>query len=298
MTSPRPISSSSAPAWAGRRWRMRWRRPGASILILEKGEQLPARPENRDARAIFQRGYFRPKEDWFDAEGRPFNPGNYYVHGGNSKFYGAVLIRYRARGFRRHRACRRRSRRPGRSAMTSSSPGTTRPRRSSRCAARPGEDPTEPPRSDRFPFPPVPDEAPIAETRERLRKRRACIPSRCRSASTSTAGCKGGQTPWDAFPDARSGKMDAETCALAAGARSTRMSRLETGAEVARLVAGAGRPAHRGGGVSSRAARRGALAPRLVVLAAGRGPLGRHPAAPRAPKAGSPTAPTWSAAIS
>ena len=33
------------------------------------------------------------------APGRPFNPGNYYYVGGNSKLYGAVLIRYRAEDF-------------------------------------------------------------------------------------------------------------------------------------------------------------------------------------------------------
>ena len=33
------------------------------------------------------------------AAGQPFNPGNYYYVGGNSKFYGAVLIRYRAEDF-------------------------------------------------------------------------------------------------------------------------------------------------------------------------------------------------------
>src|SRR4051812_3493583 len=72
---------------------------GASILILEKGTQLLTAPENRDARAIFQRGHFRPKENWYDSQGKAFNPGNYYVHGGNSKFYGAVLIRYREQDF-------------------------------------------------------------------------------------------------------------------------------------------------------------------------------------------------------
>ena len=72
---------------------------GARILILEKGHQLADIPENRDARAIFQRGHFRPKEHWYDADGAPFSPGNYYNHGGNSKFYGAVLLRYRAEDF-------------------------------------------------------------------------------------------------------------------------------------------------------------------------------------------------------
>ena len=69
---------------------------GARILILERGERLVDRPETRDGRAIYQRGVFRPKETWFDAAGAAFNPGNYYYVGGNTKLYGAVLIRYRA----------------------------------------------------------------------------------------------------------------------------------------------------------------------------------------------------------
>ena len=49
---------------------------GARILILERGERLVDGPQTRDARAIFQRGVFRPQETWFDAAGAPFNPGN------------------------------------------------------------------------------------------------------------------------------------------------------------------------------------------------------------------------------
>ena len=36
---------------------------GANMLILEAGERLEDRPENRDQRAIFVRGRFRPKEN-------------------------------------------------------------------------------------------------------------------------------------------------------------------------------------------------------------------------------------------
>ncbi len=78
---------------------------GASIVILEAGDHLTDRPENRDQRAIFQRGHFRPRESWYEADGSAFNPGNYYNVGGNSKFYGAVLFRYRREDFEemRHR---------------------------------------------------------------------------------------------------------------------------------------------------------------------------------------------------
>ena len=72
---------------------------GRRILILERGERLPDTPEARDPVAIFARGHYRPDEHWLDGDGKPFNPGNYYVAGGNSKFYGAVLIRYRAEDF-------------------------------------------------------------------------------------------------------------------------------------------------------------------------------------------------------
>lgn len=51
---------------------------GARIVILEKGHQLQDSPENRDPRAIFQRGHFRPKENWYGPDGVAFNPGNYY----------------------------------------------------------------------------------------------------------------------------------------------------------------------------------------------------------------------------
>src|SRR6476660_2927546 len=72
---------------------------GAQIRILERGSRLRDSADARDARAIFQRGVFRPDETWLDGAGQPFNPGNYYYVGGNSKLYGAVLFRYRARDF-------------------------------------------------------------------------------------------------------------------------------------------------------------------------------------------------------
>ena len=73
---------------------------GRRIVILERGERLADCPEARDDRAIFERGHFRPDERWHTPEGEAFNPGNYYYVGGNSKLYGAVLIRYRAEDFR------------------------------------------------------------------------------------------------------------------------------------------------------------------------------------------------------
>ena len=157
---------------------------GARILILEKGHQLPDTPENRDARAIFQRGHFRPKERWYDSAGAPFNPGNYYNHGGNSKFYGAVLTALSRRGFRRHRPCGRRC--PGLAVPLCRTRALVRPRRAALpgpgCA---GRGPDRAAARQPFPHPPVPDEPAIARV-ARSRRRSGFTPFRCRSGSTST----------------------------------------------------------------------------------------------------------------
>ncbi len=73
---------------------------GARILILEKGERL-----TRSTRDPRRRGpssaaaSIAPEEIWFSPDGQGFNPGNYYYVGGNTKFYGAVMLRYRKEDF-------------------------------------------------------------------------------------------------------------------------------------------------------------------------------------------------------
>jgi choline dehydrogenase-like flavoprotein len=209
---------------------------GASILILEKGRQLPERPENRDARAIFQRGIFRPSESWHDATGTPFNPGNYYVHGGNSKFYGAVLARYRAEDF------------GGIAHADGDAPAWPfrygemanwydQAERIFRVRGRLGEDPTEPPHGRPYDFEPVPDERAVAEVRECLR-RIGLRPYSLPLGVDIERWLGHGRQSWDAFPDARTGKMDAETCALLPALAHDNV-RIESGADVKRLVTGA-----------------------------------------------------------
>ena len=73
---------------------------GLKILVLEKGERILPSPEARDDVAIFQNGHFAPTEKWMGSDGTPFVAGNYYAVGGNSKFYGAVMYRYRETDFR------------------------------------------------------------------------------------------------------------------------------------------------------------------------------------------------------
>jgi choline dehydrogenase-like flavoprotein len=209
---------------------------GASITILERGEQIMPSEHARSARSIFQQGYYRPSETWRDADGREFNPGNYYYVGGNSKFYGAVLLRYRARDFEALEHA---------DGVSPAWPISYEDLEPWYCAAErlfevrgtTGEDPTEPRHSAPYPHAPVPDEPPIAAARDRLR-RQGLHPFSLPLAIDIDRWLAHGQTPWDAFPDTRCGKLDAETASLAKAMASGDVS-LVTGALVERLTVSA-----------------------------------------------------------
>ncbi|MEL6960633.1 MAG: GMC family oxidoreductase [Pseudomonadota bacterium] len=205
---------------------------GRRILILERGEHLRPSPQDRDADAIFGHGVFRPKEVWIDGQDRPFNPGNYYCVGGNSKFYGAALIRYRASDF---------------DAVTH--PGGATPgwpisysdleeqyqaaEELYQVRGRETDDPTEPDHSGDYPHPPVPDEPDMADLRERIR-RAGLHPSHIPLGVDLSAWLAAGQTTWDAYPNTCGAKMDAETCGLSHALSQENVS-LRTGCAVTSL---------------------------------------------------------------
>lgn len=211
---------------------------GRRILILERGERLHDCPEARDDAAIFGRGHFRPDEVWLDAEGTPFNPGNYYHAGGNSKFYGAVLMRYRAQDFAPLRHI---------GGVTPGWPFSYDAFERHYQAAENmyqvrgalGADPTEPPHSGRYNFAPVPDEPAIADLRARLRAQ-GLHPGSVPLGVDIERWLAHGKTPWDAFPDTCGGKMDAETIGLNYALQHPNVT-LQTGCRVTRLIAQAGR---------------------------------------------------------
>ncbi|SHH33835.1 Choline dehydrogenase [Cognatiyoonia sediminum] len=205
---------------------------GRRILILERGERLQPSAQDRDPNAIFGEGTFRPNETWLDGTDKPFNPGNYYYVGGNSKIYGAVLIRYRAEDFEpiEH--------------FGGSTPGwpisyadleTDYQAAEDLYAVRGTitEDPTEPPHSGGYAHQPVPDEPDITELRHRL-KRAGLTPCSLPLGVDIDEWLDGGQTTWDAFPNTGEGKMDAETGGLKAALRHDNV-KLKTGCRVASL---------------------------------------------------------------
>lgn len=205
---------------------------GLKILVLEKGERLTHSPEARDDEAIFMRRHFAPTERWMGSDGTPFVAGNYYVVGGNSKYYGAVMYRYRESDFQ------------PRAHLQGSSPGWPiryvdlepwygRAEQLFRVRGATGEDPTEPPHSHDYGWPPVPDEPVMKKVRERLR-RAGIHPASLPLAIDIEAWLAEGKTGWDAFPNTGTGKIDAESGPLT-DALKYKNVRLETGAEVLRL---------------------------------------------------------------
>lgn len=208
---------------------------GARIVILERGERLEPSPYDRDAKAIFGQSRFRAADPWLDGEGRPFEAGNYYMVGGNSKFYGAALIRYREADFApiRHR-----------DGVTPGWPISYGDLEQDYSAAEQmyrvrgldGQDPTDPPRSASYPFAPVPDEADIAELRHRL-TRVGLTPASVPLGVDVETWLGGGAHPWDGHPDTCGGKMDAESIGITEALKHPNVE-LRTGCRVRRLITG------------------------------------------------------------
>ena len=138
---------------------------GKKILILERGGILPREKENWDARAVFAQERYKAKEVWYDRQGRAFHPATYYYVGGNTKVYGAALLRLRREDFGeiRHRG--------GLSpawpiSYEDMAPWYTKAERLYSVHGQRGVDPTEPP-AEPYTHPPVAHEPRIQEIVDR-----------------------------------------------------------------------------------------------------------------------------------
>jgi choline dehydrogenase-like flavoprotein len=177
---------------------------------------------------------------------RRFNPGNFYFVGGNSKLFGAVLLRYRAEDFTEMQH------------LGGVSPAWPFPyeelepwygkaERLFDVRGELGQDPTEPSHSTPYPHGPVPDEPSIARARAELAAQ-GLHPATLPLGVDIDAWLAGGRTPWDGFPNTGQGKRDAETAPLAAALKDPNIE-LITSAHVETLEAGPGaadrgRPLH------------------------------------------------------
>jgi choline dehydrogenase-like flavoprotein len=72
---------------------------GKKILLLERGDYLPREKENWDPVEVFVKNRYVSKDNWYDKDGKAFQPGVHYVVGGATKMYGAALFRLRKEDF-------------------------------------------------------------------------------------------------------------------------------------------------------------------------------------------------------
>jgi choline dehydrogenase-like flavoprotein len=144
---------------------------GATVLLLERGDFLPQEPENWSPEALFLENRYKAQETWLDGAGRPFRPGVHYFVGGNTKVFGAVFMRLRQEDFGEieHEG--------GTSpawpiTYADLEPYYGQAEQLYAVHGAAGEDPTEPPRTTPFPYPPLPQYPYMNNLAEKLRQQR------------------------------------------------------------------------------------------------------------------------------
>lgn len=142
---------------------------GRKILLIERGTWIPREKQNWDSHAVVVEGRYNCGETWRDAHGTAFEPGTHYAVGGNTKFYGAALIRMRESDFGQVDHAGGVS--PAWPIRYSDlEPYYTRAEYLYHVHGERGADPTEPPSSAPYRYPAVSSEPRIAEIREGMQK--------------------------------------------------------------------------------------------------------------------------------
>jgi choline dehydrogenase-like flavoprotein len=214
---------------------------GRRILLLERGDYLPRTRANWDAQTVFVDGAYQASETWYGGDGRAFHPGLHYYVGGNSKVYGAALLRLRERDFDEIRH-------PGGISpawplkYADFEPYYAAAERLFRVHGMRGEDPTEPAASGPFPHPPVSHEPAIQALHEGLQSaglRPFHLPlgillDERDGKPTPTSICIRCDA-FDGFPCLLNGKADAQVICVDPALRENPNLTLLTGAYVSRL---------------------------------------------------------------
>jgi choline dehydrogenase-like flavoprotein len=210
---------------------------GKKILLLERGDFLPRELENWDAKPVFVDGKYISKDAWFDRDGKSFQPQVHYFVGGATKLYGAALYRLRPQDFGEIKHT------DGISPAWPLSYDDFEPWYSAaeqlyEVHGNAGEDPTEGPRSEPYPWPAVSHEPRLQQISDDLAKggyhpfHAPCgillnEADRPRSTCIRCATC-------DGYPCLVHAKADAEVIAVRPLLNRPNVTLL-TGAEVTRL---------------------------------------------------------------
>ena len=143
---------------------------GKRILLLERGDFLPRETDNWSPKAIWADGKYHISGEWTDADtGERFAPKQNYYVGGNTKFYGAILFRFREKDFGAIRHV------DGVSPAwpmdyTDFEPYYTRAEQLYQVHGERGIDPDDPPASAPYPYPAISHEPRIAQLTDDLHR--------------------------------------------------------------------------------------------------------------------------------
>ena len=141
---------------------------GKRILLLERGGWLKREAKNWDPKEVFVKNRYISDDTWFDHKGTAFQPQVHYFVGGATKMYGAALYRLRKEDFGELKTY------DGISPAWPISyeelePYYTQAEHLYQVHGERGKDPTEPPASAPYAYPPVSNEPRIQQLNDHLK---------------------------------------------------------------------------------------------------------------------------------
>lgn len=140
---------------------------GKKILVLERGEFTAKESSELVEVEVFKKENYHAPEQWYDRTGEPFYPQTSYCVGGNTKIYSGALLRLREKDFELVQHQEGISPEWGLK-YQDFAPYYTEAEKLYRAHGQAGDDPTEPPRSEDYPYTPVERIPQIQELGDRL----------------------------------------------------------------------------------------------------------------------------------
>lgn len=224
---------------------------GARVLVVERGGFLPREPENHQPEQMYIKGRYKNAGFWYNGRtGEPFSPGVYYWVGGNTKFYGASMPRFRRSDFTEVRHQEGTSR-AWPFTYDDLEPYYGQLERLLDVHGSVGEDPSEPEHSQSYPFARLEHEPTIERLASSMRAQGLHPFHTPNALNVSTQADRAAVTTADGCPDDTGMKAEAENKlvrpAVEAGAKlmvDTVVTRLLTSPDGRRVIAAEAR--HRG----------------------------------------------------
>ncbi len=210
---------------------------GLRVLLLERGDFLPREKENWDASAVFDQKRYLARETWYDKDDQPFTPYTHYWVGGNTKVYGAALLRMREDDFDEVRHF------GGVSpawpiSYAELEPYYTKAELLYHVHGQRGADPHDPPASGPYPWGPVAHEPPMRELFNGIKAlgyKPFPVPLGVRLPGDHRDSTPYRLGAFDGYPDLTEVKADSHVCAVRPALEHPNVT-IVTGARVTRLV--------------------------------------------------------------